>query len=80
MQSTLLDDALSLALDLSQQAADVVSAQGMPSSVSRKADGSLLTDTDQHIERLILDAVCRRFPAHGFLGEESVGGRGGRGR
>jgi len=38
--------------------------------VSRKADGTLVTEIDREIERFLRDAITARFPDHAILGEE----------
>jgi fructose-1,6-bisphosphatase/inositol monophosphatase family enzyme len=40
-------------------------------SVENKNDGSLVTDIDRRVERLLLKLIQKRYPDHGFLGEES---------
>lgn len=30
-----------------------------------------MTETDQAVEKMIRDAISARYPAHGFLGEET---------
>lgn len=39
-------------------------------SVQRKADGSVVTEIDQAIERFLRDAITTRFPDHQIIGEE----------
>jgi myo-inositol-1(or 4)-monophosphatase len=39
--------------------------------IERKADQSLVTNLDQEAERIIVDQIKQKFPAHGIIGEES---------
>ena len=39
---------------------------------SLKADGSIITQTDQRVEAYLTDQITRRFPGANVLGEESV--------
>lgn len=39
-------------------------------SIETKADQSLATNLDKEAERLIVDRIKRKFPAHGIIGEE----------
>ena len=34
---------------------------------------AVLTETDQAVEKLIIEGLHQRFPEHGFIGEEGVG-------
>ncbi|GAB4453201.1 MAG: inositol monophosphatase family protein [Armatimonadaceae bacterium] len=38
--------------------------------VSRKTDGTLVTEIDREIERFLRDAISARYPDHAILGEE----------
>jgi len=42
-----------------------------PLDIEHKADRSPVTIADQQTEALIRDEITRRFPAHGFYGEET---------
>lgn len=41
-------------------------------TVSRKADDSVVTDTDRALQAYILEAVAHRYPDHAFLAEETL--------
>ena len=51
---------------------------GKIKEISSKGDSSLATDIDQKAEKLIIDTIKKKFPAHGILAEES--GKSGLGR
>ena len=67
----LLDAWLAFALDACD-AADVISLRTFRSelAVTRKADGSFVTQADQAIETLIRERITSAFPGHGIVGEE----------
>ncbi|OGX31947.1 MAG: hypothetical protein A3G37_00980 [Omnitrophica WOR_2 bacterium RIFCSPLOWO2_12_FULL_46_30] len=44
---------------------------GKVREVSSKGDRSLATDIDKKAEKLIIDTIKKKFPAHGILAEES---------
>ncbi len=48
---------------------------GKPRKVSYKGKVDLVTDADRASEELILRRITDAFPGHGFLAEESAGGR-----
>jgi fructose-1,6-bisphosphatase/inositol monophosphatase family enzyme len=49
---------------------------GKMSGIAHKADSTPVTDIDKNINHLIIEAVRRRFPEHGVIGEESSHGNG----
>jgi fructose-1,6-bisphosphatase/inositol monophosphatase family enzyme len=54
------------------EARNVLCLPSRPSlSVENKNDGSLVTDVDRRVERLLFELIHARYPDHGFLGEES---------
>ena len=63
---------LQAALDAAQAAAEVVRSlyQKNP-AVTTKADASPVTEADVRAEEVIKDILSRRFPSHGFQGEET---------
>ena len=66
--------------DAAHELADLADALTLPAFRGQlerrtKADGTWVTEVDESVERVLRDAVHRRFPDHAFLGEE--GGRVG---
>ena len=64
-------EALAWTVDLAARAADLARsmvARGM--TVDTKANGTLVTDVDTAVERLLRDAIRARYPDHAILGEE----------
>ena len=57
-------------------AAILAAARGRPPEVRWKDDGSPVTDVDVRAEEAIREVLLRRFPAHGFYGEETGRHRG----
>ncbi len=67
-----LHEACEFALDVAERAARISrKVIGRP-HFERKADNSPVTETDRRIQRMILDAIAARFPAHACLGEEHL--------
>jgi myo-inositol-1(or 4)-monophosphatase len=63
---------LTFAKRLAQRAA-TVSLVGLDrAAVQRKADDSFVTETDHHIQALILDAIAEAYPDHAIAAEEAV--------
>lgn len=63
---------LSAALEAARAAADVIRRNYQRNlAVSIKADKSPVTQADVESERVIREILSRRFPAHGFYGEET---------
>lgn len=63
---------LVFALRLAEEAAAIAVAQYGTSVARRKADGSLVTRTDEQIDRLISQRVEERFPGDTVLSEEQA--------
>lgn len=40
----------------------------------KSSDIDLVTETDQQVEKLLIDGLSKQFPDHKFIGEESVSG------
>ncbi|HEY1898309.1 MAG TPA: inositol monophosphatase family protein [Steroidobacteraceae bacterium] len=65
---------LAAALDAAQAAAEVIrSLYQRNLSITIKADQSPVTEADVRAEEAIHEVLQRRFPAHGFHGEETGG-------
>ncbi len=63
---------LSTAIDAARAAADVIRRYYQQNlAVTIKADKSPVTQADVETERVIRDIISRRFPSHGFYGEET---------
>lgn len=70
----MLGEALDFAIELTQEAMAMISAGlRQPHTVLHKAPGDLATELDARIEHQLRARIAERFPAHGFLGEESGG-------
>lgn len=66
------DEFLNVAIQLALQAGDLL-RQGFGTSceiTSKPGKHNLVTEYDQAAEKLILSSLIKRFPHHGFLGEE----------
>ena len=51
----------------------LVARMGSPRTVhTKRSDIDLVTEVDRASERMLHDAIRRRFPAHGFQGEERI--------
>ena len=69
--STELPDLLAAAEHLARQAGEITLQHfGGVVDAERKGDGTPVTAADREAELSIRDGVLRRFPEHGFLGEE----------
>jgi histidinol-phosphatase len=66
-----LDAWLAFAMDACDTA-DAISLAAFRSelTVTRKADGSFVTQADQRIETFIRERIIGRYPSHGIVGEE----------
>ncbi len=63
---------LATALDAAHAAAEVVRRYYQSNlAVTLKADKSPVTEADVETEKVIRSIIARRFPAHGFYGEET---------
>lgn len=68
-----LQHALSRAVAWAEQAGELaLSRFGTALTSERKSDGSLVTEVDRQVERLILDHVAREFPSFGIVAEETL--------
>lgn len=75
----MLHEARAFAEGLSRQAADISRSFGGGSiPVERKSDDSPVTEADTRIQRLVADAIRKRYPQHAFIGEERTDGHEGR--
>ncbi len=62
---------LDAALEMAELAATLMLSSAEESSPRRKSDGTLVTNLDHAVDRLVRDEIRRRFPAHHILSEES---------
>ncbi|XP_060940437.1 inositol monophosphatase 1-like [Limanda limanda] len=67
-------DCLNFGLTVAKQASEVVlSAIQQQKEVKLKSSpADLVTETDERVEKLLIDAIKNRYPLHRFIGEESV--------
>jgi myo-inositol-1(or 4)-monophosphatase len=65
-----LEPLLNFALQLAQQAGDIARQQAGEHRFSVKADGTLVTQTDEAIDRLLSGRIAETYPDHDILSEE----------
>jgi histidinol-phosphatase len=65
-----LQELLDFALELVRAAEPVILSRYRKSRVSRKPDGSEVTDADRQAEEVMRELIGRRLPDHAVLGEE----------
>jgi|WetSurMetagenome_2_1015567.scaffolds.fasta_scaffold00150_8 histidinol-phosphatase len=66
------DKELNSALEAARAAGKIqIGSRGRIGAVQRKSDDSPVTAVDRKCEAIIRDALLKRFPADGFLGEET---------
>ena len=65
-----LAEFLAFARQLAQESGRLASKQFRRSQARRKADGTLVTQTDELVDRLISGAIAAKFPDHKVLSEE----------
>jgi len=78
MKDSPLPAMLNLATELASEAASISLAQFGKSVAQRKADDSVVTDTDYAIQAHIVERIGEAYPDHAVLAEESSGGEGER--
>ncbi len=61
---------LTFALELARTAEPSILSRYRNPVVSRKSDGTEVTDADRKAEEVMRDLIGRRYPAHAILGEE----------
>lgn len=61
---------LDFALELARVAHERIMPRYRRATVSRKADGTEVTEADREAEAAIREAIAQRYPAHAVLGEE----------
>ena len=66
-----LDTFAAAAGDLARQGGRLALDRLGKTRSSRKADKTIVTDADLAVQRLIIEAVAKRFPTHAVLGEEA---------
>jgi myo-inositol-1(or 4)-monophosphatase len=71
-----LADYLDAAREAARRGAAVLEEWRRRFEVREKARFDLVTDADLASQRTIRDYLCRRYPGHGFLGEEEKAGHG----
>ncbi|CAJ1073218.1 hypothetical protein L3Q82_021029%2C partial [Xyrichtys novacula] len=67
-------DCLNFAISISRQASEVVlpAFQQQKDVALKSSPADLVTETDQRVERILIAAIRNKYPAHRFIGEESV--------
>lgn len=75
MSDALVEDILELAKRLADEASSIAlsrAARIHPSQIKRKADKSVVTETDHAIQAHILNAIADTYPDHGVCAEEAL--------
>lgn len=72
MSETSAPECLTFAEQLSQQASKIALSALGNVKVSRKADKSVVTETDHAIQSLILSAIAQSYPDHAVCAEETI--------
>lgn len=63
---------LDLAVHLARQAARLTRARGAAAPLARKADDSMVTQTDHDVQELVLAGIAAGAPGHAVLAEETT--------
>lgn len=67
-----MDDLITVGIDAARAAgAYVRDSLGRVGRIEEKSDRNFATDVDRQAERMIVEAILRRFPGHGIVAEES---------
>ncbi|MDR2455996.1 MAG: hypothetical protein LBE49_05310 [Deltaproteobacteria bacterium] len=69
----MIDEYLSFANLLADQARTILSDYSRPQGFEFKSDQSPVTEADKRIEERLRAMIGERYPGHGFLGEETAG-------
>ena len=64
------DEFYSFTSTITTQAANIITRNNSFVSTSTKSDGTMVTDTDLEVERLIRTRIEEKYPNHGIIGEE----------
>ncbi|XP_055530811.1 inositol monophosphatase 1-like [Wyeomyia smithii] len=69
-----LDECYNHVYGLVEEAGKLIAARnyGKKSMVEKSSDIDLLTETDQQVERLLMDGITSKYPDHKFIGEEET--------
>lgn len=76
MDDTVMEQMKMLAERLAGEAAELSLARIGRINAKRKADNSLVTETDYAIQERITSAIIQQFPDHAILAEEHIPGAG----
>lgn len=76
MDDTVKEQMQTLAERLAGEAAELSLARIGRINATRKADGSIVTETDYAIQERIVSAITQQFPDHAVLAEEHMSGAG----
>ncbi len=67
-----MNDILTIAVEAAKEAGRFIGDNfGKVKEINRKGDRNFATDIDHKAEKIIIDAIKRKFPGHGILAEES---------
>ncbi|XP_058833095.1 inositol monophosphatase 1-like [Topomyia yanbarensis] len=69
-----LDECYDHVMGLVDEAGKIIAARnyGEKSVVEKSSNIDLLTETDQQVERLLMDGITAKYPDHKFIGEEET--------
>lgn len=69
-----LDQCYAVIMRLVDEAGQIIASRNdqRKTVVTKSCDVDLLTETDQEVERLLMDNLSRSFPSHKFIGEEQT--------
>ena len=64
------DEFYSFTSTITKEAANIITRNNSSVSTSTKSDGTMVTDTDLEVERLIRTRIEEKYSSHGIIGEE----------
>jgi myo-inositol-1(or 4)-monophosphatase len=65
------DEFYSFTSTITQEASEIITSRNLSGiETSRKSDGTIVTDADLRIERLLRSRIDEKFPLHSIVGEE----------
>uniref|UniRef100_U5EW60 Inositol-1-monophosphatase n=1 Tax=Corethrella appendiculata TaxID=1370023 RepID=U5EW60_9DIPT len=69
-----LDDCYELVMKLVDQAGELISSRnsGRKDFVEKSSNIDFVTETDQQVEKLLMDGISEKYPDHKFIGEEET--------
>uniref|UniRef100_A0A3B4TVC3 Inositol-phosphate phosphatase n=1 Tax=Seriola dumerili TaxID=41447 RepID=A0A3B4TVC3_SERDU len=67
-------DCLNFGISIAKQASEIVllAFQQQKQVHLKSSPADLVTETDQRVEKILINAIRNKYPLHRFIGEESV--------